>query len=280
MVTLVFGIALCFFGGSFTAAIAAIEAFRHCGGSQSFASLRLLRDEWCAVSDASAADSVVDADGDGVADVLQIPKSALFARKMKLAATTIRRPERLTAAIGTLWSAYVSVLATLRLPVAQTAALALGMLDASRVTLTRMLAHPIASLLGDKLAHWVETLLLTLAFAVTMLLAWILGPLAGACYSALRGGKLAADAAIGIVVERGWATHVEKLGDGWSLSGSDLQASNLDELLCYGLAGVGLAFQLAAGFTLHFPWDLLLAPLLAVEYFLRWQASALHILIL
>ena len=45
----------------------------------------------------------------------------------------------------------------------------------------------------------------------------------------------------------------------------------LDEVVGFIIAFQGFAFQLSNGFTLPFPWNLLMLPLTIVEWILRLQ---------
>ena len=72
VVAMAFGAALCFFGGTFVASIAAIEAFRMMGWQTVYAELSIVLAECQKVSGASLKDDQLDEDNDGVADVDQI----------------------------------------------------------------------------------------------------------------------------------------------------------------------------------------------------------------
>ena len=53
----------------------------------------------------------------------------------------------------------------------------------------------------------------------------------------------------------------------------DPNESVLDEIVGYIIAAQGLMFQLTQGFTLAFPWNILLLPLTIVEWLIRWQLT-------
>ena len=77
------GLALCFFGGTFTASVAAIEAFRLMGWAAVKADVAVVVAEYNSVSMASGVDDEKDDDGDGVADVDQISPSELLQRRIE-----------------------------------------------------------------------------------------------------------------------------------------------------------------------------------------------------
>lgn len=269
---IVFGAALCFFGGIFAASVSAIEAWRHMGWARVREDVAVVLAEAALVRDASAADDAVDADADGVPDVEQAAPRELLQRKALLAMRTVSEPQRLSSAIGSLWAAYAAVLATLRFEFAQTTALALGVCELVRPPATRALAPPLGGALAPlELGHWVEPIVDVALKLVAVALAWYLRQVVSAFYSALRGGRLVADALLELVAARGWQKHVERLPGVASPFRAD--ASRLDEAVAFGLAALGLGFQLASGLALPFPLNLALLPLTALEWALRWQIT-------
>ena len=126
---MIFGLALCFFGGTYVAAIAAVEAWRHMGWQRSYADARHVWDETQGVVRASLRDDMVDDDKNGIADVDEMTPAMLAQRKVTLAMTTVSDPDKLANSVGALWGAYLAVLATLRLEFARVVALALGIAE-------------------------------------------------------------------------------------------------------------------------------------------------------
>tara|TARA_B110001452_G_scaffold245142_1_gene229614 strand:+ start:729 stop:944 length:216 start_codon:yes stop_codon:yes gene_type:complete len=61
--------ALCFFGGTYVAAIAAVEAWRHMGWQRSYADAVHVWEQTQHIRQQSKKDDFVDADGNGIADV-------------------------------------------------------------------------------------------------------------------------------------------------------------------------------------------------------------------
>lgn len=272
LLTIMFGAALCFFGGTFAASIAAIEAFRLMGWHRVMADVGVLITEARRVSVASAQDDQLDVDGDGVADVEQVTPHQLASRKIVLAMRTVAEPARLSSAAGALWGAYLAVLATLRLEFAQTTAIALGLVETVQLPITRVLAPPVSQALAPlQLVHWGETLLDSGMKIVAIILAWYLQMVLSATYSALRGGRIFALALCDLIAERGWSVYVEQLPG--VTAPFDPETSYLDEAIGYSLGAVGLFWQLSTAFTLPFPLSLLLLPLTIVEWLLRWQIS-------
>ena len=113
------------------AAIAAVEAFRLMGWQRTLADLKVVYAEMRLVYDRSEEDDLLDDDGNGILDVDELTPQELATRKLGLAMRTVKEPEKLQSAVGGLWSAYLAVLATLRLEFARVAALALGISEIS-----------------------------------------------------------------------------------------------------------------------------------------------------
>lgn len=104
IIQMIFGAALCFFGGTYVASIAAIEAVRQMGYEGMVSNLKVVAQQANLIKAASDVDDKVDADADGIADVDQIGPAELFTRKLRLGMKTVKEPERLQLAVGALWA--------------------------------------------------------------------------------------------------------------------------------------------------------------------------------
>ena len=335
-IKMVFGAALCFFGGTYYASIAAIEAFRIFGWETLRANVKIVieqaklylrlihcaltplvanrpdasgaplhashkrttpgpkshRDSYAtlgmhtlppqanAVQAASEIDNSVDDDHDGVADVDQISSQALLRRKTVLAMTTIQEPERLKKAVGNLWTAYVSVLATLRLEFARTTSLALAIVEMIKFPIMRWIIPPLMMFLGSDLSHWAKTFVEVTLNVIAMVVAWYMQMIISSFYSAVRGGRLFAEGLIAVLLEKDLLRKLpffKKARSSDPPEGEkaefDADESYLDEVIGFSFAGVGFLWQLTSGFALPFPLNLVFFPLTLVEYFLRWQIA-------
>jgi len=272
LLTMGFGLALCFYGGTFVASIAAIEAFRQLGWKETYAELKIVWAEVKSIYAASLEDDKLDDDGDGVADVEQIPPHVLAQRKFVLAMRTVSEPKRLQAAFGHLWAAYLAVLATLRLQFAQTAAIALGIAETILPRVKRVALAPMEHVLAPlECDHWAETLLDSGIKLISVIIAWWFQMIVSAFYSAMRGGKLFAQGLCALIVEKGWTEHVEALPG--VPKPFDPETTYIDEIVGYLVAAVGFGTQLCFAFSIGFPINVLLLPLEIIEWFLRWQIT-------
>lgn len=272
LVKMLFGLALCFYGGIFCASVAAIEAFRQMGWRTVHAEVSILVEEIKHIWIANKEDDLVDADRDGIADVKQISGKELAQRKMLLALRTVQEPKRVQTAIASLWGAYLAVLATLRLQFAQTVAMALGIVESIEPTAFRLLMPPMTALLKPlDVEKWGETLLSTAIKLVAIVIAWWLQMVISAFYSAIRGGKLFAASLCDLIIERDWQKYVEKIPG--VPAPFDPETTKVDEFVGYGIAAIGFCLQVFGGFSLGFPMNLIFLPLEIVEWFLRWQIT-------
>jgi len=267
---MIFGLALCFFGGTYVAAIAAVEAWRHMGWQRSYADAVHVWEQTQHIRQQSKKDDFVDADGNGIADVDEITPQQLVQRKMNLAMTVVKDPDRLIDAVGGLWAAYLAVLATLRLEFARVTALALGIAEMVKFPIVRVAGPPLSSLLGPERKHWVMTIITVVLNVLVISFAWFLQKIISAFNSALRGGKMFGEALLGFLDEKGLLAKVPfmKAKDDGTF---DVNDTYLDEIIGYLVAAVGFYSQIYSGFSLPFPINLVLLPLTIVEYILEWE---------
>ncbi|EOD41242.1 hypothetical protein EMIHUDRAFT_448732 [Emiliania huxleyi CCMP1516] len=274
---MVFGAALCLFGGHFFASVAAIEAFRIFGWEQLRHHVGIVVAEAQSVADASRKDNDVDADENGVADVDEMTSRELLRHKTALAMSTVQDPQRLQAAAGFLWAAYVSVLATLRLEFARTISLALACAEMFEFPITRCFLPGLVALLGPDLQHWGTTIIQSALALVTTLVAIWLQTAISAFYAAVRGGRMFAEGLFALMEEHGLFTDAKGLPklpcfkEGWSPEDSTLDEAASAPVVGFTLAGCGFLYQVTTGFELPFPLNLVFLPLTAVEWLLRWQ---------
>jgi len=282
---MVFGIALCFFGGVYTASISAIEAFRSMGGERALDDCKYIWKEIQHVMADSAIDDAKDDDGDGVADVDQMDGKQLLARKVNMSMKCITEPEKLQAAVGSLWAAWMAVLATLRLEFARTTALALGICEMVKFPIVRYLAAPISWLLGPDRKHWTLTIIDVTLKVICITIAWYIQSIISAFYSGIRGAKMFASGAFDVMRQHG---ILKKFPD-FLVPDKDPfnpDTTYVDEIISYPLAAAGFYWQLTSGFSsaAMFPFPANVAapfvffPLDVVEWMLKicisWQSSS------
>lgn len=281
VIQMIFGIALCFFGGTFLASIAAIEAFRCLGGKQVWESL-------CTVwTEGETAYKAIkkDADGDGRPDLEQEYEGKELARQQMLQGMkAVKDPELVQTALVFLYTSWISVLATLKVQFARTTALALGIADCVKLPMTLVFGKALAFALGPDLKHWVDTIIDTSVKIIAVICAWQIQVVISAFYSGLRGGRMFAESAIHLLEEKGYLKSVpdflaprSKPVEGKEdESELDMDSTYLDEILMFPLAAIGFWYQLNHGFTfvaLPLPIKLVLLPLEVIEWILEWKIT-------
>eukprot|EP00638_Chattonella_subsalsa_P010007 CAMPEP_0117745950 /NCGR_PEP_ID=MMETSP0947-20121206/7667_1 /TAXON_ID=44440 /ORGANISM="Chattonella subsalsa, Strain CCMP2191" /LENGTH=330 /DNA_ID=CAMNT_0005563203 /DNA_START=83 /DNA_END=1072 /DNA_ORIENTATION=- len=252
-----FGLALCFFGGTFVVTIAAIEAFRHSGWETTKGAIKVLYDEWEVFRLNSREDDEKDEDGDGIPDVKQVDATALASRKFKLFLVNCKDPNQVNIAISGIWTSTLAVLATLKIQFAQV--IALG------VSIGSMLRGPAKSFVGPALQRvmpqdyhkWIPSVLDWTCKAIAVSIAWFIQRVISAVQSGIRGG---------LMFSRNLMKYANKRG---IISFTD-EDSQIDEIVGWTLAAVGIWFQLSHFFALPFPWNIILIPLRVLEYILMW----------
>lgn len=265
---IVFGAALCFFGGVYFTSIAAIEAFRQFGGQIVVDELTICWDEACNIAAASEEDDKVDANKNSIPDVEEMSRNELVNHKARVAMVAVKDPQRLMKAIQYLLSGYVSVLATLKFQFAKTVALSLAIAEMLELPFVRIFGPILAMAMGPELNHWVSAIITTTLKIVAVIVATYIQAIISAFYSALRGASMVGEAVINIASERG---IMDMLPDKLVEKPFDANNSWWDEIIGFPLAAFGFWYQFSHGFSLEFPLDLLFLPLTIIEWFLRWQ---------
>ena len=138
------GLCLVFFGGVYPLTLAAFEAFRQCGGAETYAALHDLGVQYGNAKKALDADDLVDADGDGVPDV-EARDAVQSLRRKNYLVLTATDPVALDRGFKGVYTAWLAIIASLKVQFAQMIALgaAIGdfLADLLRVPLTKVLAR-------------------------------------------------------------------------------------------------------------------------------------------
>ena len=122
--------------------------------------------------------------------------------------TTVKEPWRLQTAVASLWSAWLAVLATLKLEFARTTAMALGVVDLVKFPIVRFGTPTLLAILGPEGKHWAVPLIESGLSIFAIIVAWYLQMVISAFYSALRGGRMFAEAFFELLTEKGWIEQI------------------------------------------------------------------------
>lgn len=267
---MIFGAGLCFFGGTYFATIAAIEAFRQFGGELLWEQLKIV---WTAAGEAQiavAADAKVDKDGNNIPDVEEMNVNDRLTHTAKVSMMAVKDPMAMQKALTFLWTTWLSVLAVLKFQFAKTVTLCLGIAEMLELPICRVLGPVIAMALGPDLNHWCFAIISITVKIIAVVIAAYVQAIISAFYSGLRGGKMFAEGFINVLAQQGImdkCTCVAKDANGKF----DPDASYLDECLAYPLAAAGFYWQFTNAFLLPFPWSIIMLPLTIVDWILKWQ---------
>lgn len=269
VITILFGLLLCFFGGAYFALIGAVEAAINMGGADLWIHLGIVWEEGSKVGKASLEDDKVDADGNGIEDVQEMGMQQLIQHKSKLALVAVKDPARLQAALLSLMNLYIAVIATLKSEFARTVAIALGVAGMLALPAARVVGPLLAGVLGKDLNHWVPTIISVTIKIIAVAIASFIQQIISGFYSGLRGGRLVAGGVINILSEKGL---MEKFPDWLASKPFDPDKSYLDELIAWPLFAYGFYRQISTAFhPAPFPVSILLWPADWIEWKIRWD---------
>merc|ERR1712070_903587 len=116
------GLVICFFGGVFPLTIAAVEAWKVCGGDEALEALKELRADFVRVKDDVEADMCGGDEGKQSSDVKQLTGKELVMRETKLVLKVVK-PDHVSTQLACLHTGWVGVVATLKVEFAKTVAL-------------------------------------------------------------------------------------------------------------------------------------------------------------
>ena len=256
-----YGLALCFFGGTFHLSIEAVEAFRHTGWSKTKVCLHDIGSAVSTVWAKNKQDNQVDDNHDGIADVRQISADQLVTRKIRLVIDSID-PVVLQQALVGVYHGFLGVLATLRFKFARSITMGLSVGNMTKPLVARMLTPTLKSLLKKEDAEkWSPMIIGYTCKAVAMAVAFYIQERISAVQSAAMGGLMFSRATMKLLRDRGQIKLKE-------------DETNVDEIVGWTVAAVGLYFQFSNGMALPFPFNILLLPLTIVEKVLRYLVIA------
>jgi len=130
----------------------------------------------------------------------------------------------------------------------------------------KLLLPLVAPLLSTEFRAWLPVGIKTGTKALFVYFAWKLQEVVSAAQSGLRGGLL---------FSRGMCAWLNRRGHK-SFLGLSLEPDKtyLDEAVGYVLAALGFYVQWQFGFGIPFPFSLVMLPLDAVEWYVRWSVTS------
>jgi len=206
-----------------------------------------------------------DDDGDGIADVKQIPTSQLIDCKVRVAAQAVKDPQKLAAAIGGLYTGWLSVQASLRIKFARTITLAISCATLVEYYVIKALLPVASPFVAPEFVHWLPTAFSTATRGLFLYFAWKLQEMVSAVQSGLRGG---------LMFTRGLLAWMNKQGVK-NIGPISLESDHtyIDEVLGYMVAACGVYVQWNLGFGMPFPFSLIMFPLDIIEWYIRYSVA-------
>lgn len=206
------------------------------------------------VAEANAKDDAKDDDNDGIADVLQISPTELATRKSLLFIRTVD-PVRFSGALSGIQTGFMVVVATLKVQFVKAIALGSSIAEILDVPAERFGVPALEIILPADYKRWAGPVVRYSVKSVSVSIAWFLARVISAFHSALKGGVMAS---------RNILDYVDTMGY-YKINHED---TYIDEIAGYGLAALGLWFQLSFAFQLPFIMSILLFPFSIAEWFL------------
>lgn len=250
----ILGACMLFFGGYFPTLIAAVEAYRICGWKTTKQCLLDLYESYKVAKEASEKDDKLDENKDGRPDVLSLSGKELAARKLKVAMKATDPDKVMSATIG-LWAGFSAVAATLRMKFARFITLGGAIGDTVTSFLLPTVGPPAKKIVPMEYHKWVDPGLSVVGHGFAILVSYLVQRIIGTIHSAIRGAEMLCGALV-------MAAHYRNLHIPEELKVLVVTASTV------GLALLGLWMQISSGFSLSFPWNLLLMPLRFLDWLL------------
>lgn len=254
-VTLIIGFVMCFFGGIYPTLFAALQAAEHSGLSTVKKALTVLSNEVMVIIEENKKDNATDADGDGVSDVDELSNREFIKRKTTLVLRKMD-PEKVNAALSSLYKVWLSVMAVLSVEFARTIALALTISSFLDKFMTRVFSPILKRATPKEYSKWLPVIKDWFCKSIGMSIAWSIQTIVSAVSSAMAGGLIMSRCIMKIVAKE-----------------KDHNDTMADEIASYGFAAVGFYFQFYFGFGPPFPLNIFLLPLNVAEAWIRWSVT-------
>lgn len=257
-VPMLIGLVLCFFGGSFTMLIAVVETVRVVCWEDIQHSYAILKRNYDIAAEESRKDDMIDADGNGIADVLEMERKELVSRKVQIFVKSVDVNEVHTAG-RTLLAAFFSVIAALRVRVARALALASSLTKTARESV--QLEKTLEENLPADQKKWSPLIADAVFNGLTVAIAFVLRASEGYIHSAVRGASIFVKSALKLAQEK-------------QLVEPELtMESHKARVLVAVVAVVGFLWQVVKHGTLPLPIRILLFPLTSLEFVVKTLTS-------
>jgi len=260
-VVMIYGLTVAFCGAHFAALVAVVEAFKQSGAFKKIgACLVDLYESFEKLQTENEKDNTVDEDGDGVLDVDELSNGELFLRKCGLVMRTVD-PNKVNKALNGLYQGFIAAVMVVQFEFAKTVTLGASLGDFMEKSVDILLDPFLMKILPKEYMAWVDLLETYICRALGVSIAWSIQFYNSLLHCAVAGSLIFSRALIPFLNQRG-VLHIE-----------NLEETYLDEIIGWALAAFSIFVQYLFRFQLLFPFNVVLSPLLGVEWTLRMCAS-------
>lgn len=258
---MIYGLIVAFCGAHFAAIVAVVEAFKQTGAFKKIgACLVDLYDSFQKLKVENEKDNTADEDGDGISDVDELSNGELFLRKCTLVMRSVD-PHKVNKALSGLYQGFIAAVMVVQFEFAKTVTLGASLGDFMERSV-RIVLDPILDMtLPEEYHGWIELLCTYICRSIGVFIAWTIQFYNSLLHCAVAGS---------LIFSRALITYLDNRDGKQDI---DMEETYLDEIIGWCLAAFSIFVQYLFGFRLLFPFNVVLSPLLAVEWALRLCAS-------
>jgi len=163
--------------------------------------------------------------------------------------------------MGGVYTAFLGVLAALKIKFAKAAMLSVAVANMARPPVQKYVVPAFGVVVAPEFKQWIPIAVDYSIKVVAVSFAWWIQRIVSAVHSAIRGGRMLSSSIFLYLNEAG-------------IIPIDPATTKADEVVGWVLAGVGLYSQLKLGFSLPFPFSVLFFPLNVMNAVLEWMVSS------
>jgi len=161
---------------------------------------------------------------------------------------------------------WLSVIAVLTVKFAATIALAISISEFIKKPLNRYVAPIVQAATPDDYDKWVPIIFGWFTKALAISIAWYIQAVISAVTSSLIGALMISQALISILQQKSIITE--------KMLPENLDTTQVDEIVSYVIAALGVFVQFQMNFGVPFPLNFLLFPFGLAEYYIRWSITS------
>jgi len=259
-VVMIYGLVVAFCGAHFAALVAVVEVFKQTGAWKKMKGCLVeLYDSFIKLHAENEKDNTIDEDNDGILDVDELSNGELFLRKCALVMRSVD-PHKVNKALSGLYQGFLAAVMVVKFEFAKTVTLGASLGEFMEKAIRIVLDPLLDMTIPEEYHTWIELLTTYICRAIGVAIAWTVQFYNSLLHCAVMGSLIFSRALVAFLNMRE-VIHV------------NIDETYLDEIIGWALAFFAIVIQAAVGFKLFFPFNVLLSPLLGVEWTLRLCAS-------